>query len=141
MSLISDFQAKALPKLPDLPELRPGYTVKIHLTVQEGKKERVQTFEGLIIKMHGKQREHASITVRRIASGVGVERIFPLISPAIQKIEVLKKARVRRANLSYIRKLSGKSARLKESYVKELGIAIAAPEPTPEATPTPETKA
>lgn len=104
-------------KTPNLPKIVPGDTVKIFQKITEGKKQRVQLFEGLVIAMHNKNPVQATITVRKIASGVGVERIFPLISPAIEKIEIVKHAHVRRAKLYYIRKLVGKAARLKEEQV------------------------
>lgn len=98
----------------DLPEIRPGYTVRVYQKVREGEKERIQPFEGLVIaKKHG-QGISATFTVRKISAGIGVERIFPLHSPTIEKIKVLKKSKVRRAKLYYMRERFGKSARIKE---------------------------
>src|SRR5262245_3494352 len=86
------------------PDLRPGFTVRVHQKVQEGDKERIQVFEGLVISMHrGSSPADASFTVRRIASGVGVEKVFPLHSPLIDRIEVKKVASVRRAKLNFLR--------------------------------------
>lgn len=99
------------------PDLRPGYTVQVHQRIQEGKKERTQIFEGLIINVTGKTGPNQTIRVRKIASGVGVERVYPVASPRIEKIVVLRKAKVRRANLNYMRELTGKSARLKAEFV------------------------
>jgi len=101
----------------DLPDIRPGDTVRVSQKIREGDKERVQVFEGLIIaKKHGKGIA-STITVRRIISGIGAERIFPLHLPTIEKIEILKRGKVRRAKLYYLRKAKGKKARLKEEEV------------------------
>ena len=97
----------------DLPEFRAGDTVKVHVRIKEGDKERIQVFEGLVIYRHGVGIS-ATFTVRKISSGVGVEKIFPLHSPMIAKIEVVRLGKVRRAKLSYIRALSAKAARIKE---------------------------
>lgn len=95
-------------------DIRPGYTVKVYQKVKEGKKERVQAFEGLVIaRKHGNE-PGATITVRRVSKGYGVEKIFPIHSPTIEKIEVISKGKVRRAKLYYMRKLTGKKAKLKE---------------------------
>lgn len=97
----------------DVPDFRPGDTVKVHTKVVEGNRERIQVFEGVVIaRKGGGSRE--TFTVRKISYGVGVERVFPLHSPRIDKIEVLKKGRVRRAKLYYMRKRRGKAARIKE---------------------------
>src|SRR6202795_5075894 len=91
----------------------PGDTVRVHVRVVEGEKERTQVFEGVLIRKRG-EGARASFTVRRISYGVGVERTFPLHSPRIERVEVVRHARVRRAKLYYLRKLAGKAARLKE---------------------------
>lgn len=97
----------------DLPVIWPGDTVKVHLKVREGNKERLQVFEGLVIaKKHGGIAE--TITLRKITSGVGVERTLPLHSPNIAKFEVVRRGKVRRAKLYYIREKVGKEARIKE---------------------------
>ena len=94
----------------NIPEIRSGYTIRVHQKIQEGGKERIQSFEGIVIALkHGKG-INATITVRRIASNVGVERIFPIHSPSIALIEVIKKARTRRAKLYYLRKNQTKKA-------------------------------
>ncbi len=114
------------------PPLAPGYTVRVHERIKEGEKERVQIFEGLIIAIHrGHTATDVSFTVRRIASGIGVERVFPLQSPVIEKIEVKKVAKVRRAKLSFLRGRRGKSARLSERFTgaDEFAVAVQAPEP------------
>jgi len=104
-----------------LPEIKPGNTVKIYQKIKEKDKERLQAFEGVVIaRKHGKGIS-ATITVRSVISGVGVEKIFPIHSPVIEKIEVLKRGKVRRAKLYYLRTAKGKKARLKR---KELGKAM-----------------
>jgi len=97
----------------DIPTFRAGDTVRVHVKVVEGSRERIQVFEGLVIKrQNGGVRE--TFTVRRIASGVGVERTFPLHSPRLAKIEVMRRGVVRRAKLYYLRNLTGKAARIRE---------------------------
>lgn len=97
----------------DVPPFRPGDTVRVHVKLKEGDKERVQVFEGVVIRKR-KGLNRATFTVRKVSYGVGVERIFPLNSPHIAKIEVVREGRVRRARLYYLRNLKGKAARLKE---------------------------
>src|SRR3989440_7423626 len=97
----------------DLPDFKPGDTIKVHVKIKEGDKERIQVFEGICIaQKHGGSR--ATFTVRKMSFGHGVERIFPLHSKVIDKIEVVRAGRVRRAKLYYIRALRGKAARIKE---------------------------
>ena len=97
----------------DIPDFRPGDTVNVHTRIREGEKERIQIFKGVVIrKRNGKT--GATFTVRKISYGVGVEKIFPLHSPMVDKIEILTRGRVRRARLYYLRKLRGKAARIKE---------------------------
>jgi large subunit ribosomal protein L19 len=97
----------------DIPQFGPGDTVKVHVKIKEGDKERLQAFEGVVIsRTRGTQ---ASFTVRKISFGQGVERIFPLDSKVIDKIDVVRSSRVRRAKLYYLRALRGKAARLRES--------------------------
>ena len=97
----------------DIPDFRAGDTVKVHVKIKEGEKERIQVFEGLVIrKRQGASR--ASFTVRKVSYGVGVERIFPTHSPAIDHIDVIQKGKVRRAKLYYLRQLKGKAARIRE---------------------------
>ena len=97
----------------DIPAFRAGDTVRVHVKVVEGTRERIQVFEGLVInRQGGSVRE--TFTVRRIASGVGVERTFPLHSPRLAKIEVMRRGAVRRAKLYYLRNLTGKAARIRE---------------------------
>ncbi len=97
----------------EIPEIQPGWLIKVFQKVKEGAKERVAPFEGLVIaKKHGRE-AGGTFTVRKIISGVGVEKIFPIYSPTIEKIEIIKKARVRRAKLYYLRKKSKKETRRK----------------------------
>lgn len=99
---------------PNIPELRPGDTVRVHARIVEGSRERVQVFQGTIIRIRGGG-INANFTVRRIAShGIGVERTFLLYSPRLEKVEVLRHAHTRRAQLYFLRKLKGKAARLRE---------------------------
>jgi len=105
----------------NLPDIRPGDTILVSQKIKEGDKERIQAFEGLVIaRKHGKGIT-STITVRRIISGIGTERIFPLHSPTIEKIEILKRGRVRRAKLYYLRKAKGRRAKLKgEEFVEAI---------------------
>jgi large subunit ribosomal protein L19 len=100
-------------QLVERPQLKSGDTVRVHVKVREGDKERIQIFEGMVIGMH-RGGARASFTVRKVSFGQGVERIFPLHSPTIDKIEVVRSARVRRAKLYFLRALKGKAARMKE---------------------------
>ncbi|MGE5357472.1 MAG: 50S ribosomal protein L19 [Bacteroidales bacterium] len=102
------------PQLTARPPMKAGDTVRVHVKVREGDKERIQVFEGIVIGMH-RGGARASFTVRKVSFGQGVERIFPLHSPIIDKIEVVRSARVRRAKLYYLRDLRGKAARMKEA--------------------------
>jgi large subunit ribosomal protein L19 len=95
------------------PDMRSGDTVRVHVKVREGDKERIQIFEGMVIAMH-RGGSRATFTVRKVSFGQGVERIFPLHSPTVDRIEVVRGARVRRAKLTFLRDLRGKAARMKE---------------------------
>ncbi|MBA2274563.1 MAG: 50S ribosomal protein L19 [Actinobacteria bacterium] len=97
----------------DLPEFRPGDTVRVHVRVVEGERERVQVFEGVVIRRRGSQLSQ-TFTVRKVSFGVGVERTFPLHSPMIAKIEIRTRGHVRRAKLYYLRSRVGKKAKVKE---------------------------
>lgn len=110
-------------------EVRPGDTVKVHQKIKEKDKERIQVFEGLVIsKKHGKE-SGATITVRKVLSGVGVEKIIPIHSPIIEKIEVIKRSKVRRAKLYYLREAKGKKAKLKKQDFADVMVQEeAAPE-------------
>ena len=101
---------------PRIPELAPGDTVRVYIKVVEGGKERLQPFQGVVIRMHGGG-AGATFTVRRIAYGVGVERTFPFFSPRVERVEIIRHGKVRRAKLYYLRGRSGKAARIKERRV------------------------
>jgi large subunit ribosomal protein L19 len=103
----------------NLPEIRPGDSVKVSYRIKEANKERIQTLSGLVIKM---RRGHGggNFTIRKVASGIGVEHTFPMASPLLEKVEVTRHGKVRRAKLYYIRRLSAKEARLKERREKML---------------------
>lgn len=149
---------------PSFTNVKSGDTVRVYTTVTEGTKTRTQFFEGLVIRRRGGVGPDASFTVRRIASGVGVERTFALQSPVITEIKILRGAKVRRAQLHYMRERSGKSARLKEQPVRQADRDTAHPwlkgtdekgqapleapaktkpaaKPKPESKPKPEAKA
>ena len=96
------------------PAMKPGDTVRVHVKVREGDKERIQVFEGMVIGQH-RGGARATFTVRKVSFGQGVERIFPLHSPTIDKIDVVRTAKVRRAKLYFLRDLKGKAARMKET--------------------------
>ena len=123
---------------PNLPEFRSGDSVRVHTLIKEGDKERVQIFEGVVIdRRRGGSR--ASFTVRKISYGVGVERIFPLHTSRIEKIEVLQKGHVRRARLNYLRQLQGRAARIKGERNVEESTPAQAPAPAaPAAAPAPK---
>jgi|SRR5579859_3227642 len=116
------------------PALHPGDTVRVHVRIIEGNRERIQVFQGVIIRLrNGGQNEN--FTVRRVTHNVGVERTFLLRSPRIEKIEVLRSAKVRRAQLYYMRGLTGKAARLKERRIEQ-GTSESAAQPAAEPTAT-----
>jgi large subunit ribosomal protein L19 len=111
MNLVQEITQEQLRK--DIPDFRPGDTLRVHVKVVEGSRERIQVFEGVVIKRRGGGISE-SFTVRKISYGVGVERTFPLHTPRIEKIEVVRRGKVRRAKLYYLRDLRGKAARIKE---------------------------
>ena len=97
----------------DIPAFNVGDTVRVHIKIKEGNRERIQVFEGIVIKIQGES-SRATFTVRKISYGVGVERTFPVHSPKIEKIEVVRKGKVRRARLFYLRERTGKATKVKE---------------------------
>lgn len=97
----------------DIPEFKAGDTIRVHARIKEGEKERIQVFQGVVIRKR-KGNTGATFTVRKVSYGIGVERIFPLHSPSIDKIEVMTRGKVRRGRIYYMRKLRGKAARIKE---------------------------
>lgn len=118
----------------------PGDRVRVYTTVKEGSKERTQYFEGLVIRRRGGIGPEATFTVRRVSSGVGVERVFPLHSPKITKIEVQRAAKVRRAQLHYMRDRAGKAARMKEVPVKQADREVMHPWAEVKAKPAADPK-
>jgi large subunit ribosomal protein L19 len=108
----------------DLPPFRPGDTVRVHVNIREGDKDRIQVFEGVVIRRR-RGGAGASFTVRKISYGVGVERIFPVESPAVKKVEIKSRGHVRRSRLYYLRGLRGKKARLR-SKVRDLSALVPA---------------
>ena len=111
LNLVNEITSEQLKN--DLPELRPGQTVRVDVKIKEGDKTRIQAYEGIVIKIQGSGIGR-TFTVRKLSSGVGVERTFPIHSPIIDKITVIRNGKVRRARLFYLRERSGKSAKLKE---------------------------
>ena len=124
MNILSQIEAEQSKK--EIPSLRPGETVRVHVKVVEGEKERTQIFEGIVIALSGKG-NRATFTVRKISYGTGVERIFPLHSPRIEKVDVVSRGKVRRAKLYYLRERSGKAARLygEEGPARQLSNSFA----------------
>lgn len=112
MNLVNEITARQLRQ--DIPQFSSGDTIKVFVRIIENKKERNQVFEGVVMKRRGGG-VSATFTVRKISSGVGVERTFPVNSPSIAKIEVVRKGKVRRNRINYMRKLSGKAARIKSA--------------------------
>lgn len=100
----------------DIPDFKPGDSIKVHARIKEGDKERIQVFQGVVIRKR-KGGTGATFTVRKISYGIGVERIFPLHSPTIDKIEVITRGKVRRSRLYYMRERRGKAARIKEKRI------------------------
>src|SRR6267142_2260102 len=119
LPIIDKIEEKQLRKVPDF---SPGDTIRVHVRIKEGDKERLQVFEGVVIaRKHGGLRE--TVTVRKTSFGIGVERIFPLHASIIDHIDVLKRGRVRRAKLYYLRKLRGKAARIRELDTRAIDAA------------------
>lgn len=116
----------------DLPQFGIGDTVRVHAKIVEGNKERIQVFEGVVLKRSKGDHADATFTVRKISYNIGVERTFPLHSPRVDKIEVMTRAKVRRARLFYLRPLRGKATRIKTRYIGN--AAVAHSQPAPEAT-------
>jgi large subunit ribosomal protein L19 len=129
---IADIQAKYVRN--DIPELRSGDSVRVHTKIKEGDKERIQVFEGVVIAYRRGAPGSSMFTVRKMSYGVGVERMFPVHSPRIDKIEVMGHGEVRRSRLYYLRELQGKAARLHQEEGPTPGAAAATP-----ATPAPAT--
>lgn len=121
-------------------DVRSGDTVRVHQKIKEGNKERIQVFEGVVIRTDNKQQHTSRITVRKIASGVGVEKSFLLHSPLVEKVEIVRRAKVRRNFLSYLRNRSGKSARLSAQNFDREGVNTLAEAPVEEVAKEPVTE-
>ncbi|KKR28347.1 MAG: 50S ribosomal protein L19 [candidate division CPR2 bacterium GW2011_GWD2_39_7] len=134
-NLISAIEKK---HLKNISAVKPGDTVKVHQKVKEGNKERIQIFEGVVIRHKGGNGIESTITVRKIASNVGVERTYPLHSPNIVRIEVIRRAKVRRAYLGYLRGLRGKAARMQEKQFDKLATNVEERDLKPEELAKPE---
>ncbi len=124
--ILQDFGAQSCKA--SVPALKPGYLVAVHQRIKEGNKERVQVFQGTVIKVNAGHDVNDMFTVRKISEGIGVEKTFPIHSPTIVKIEVIRAHKVRRAKLSYLRDLSGKALRMKEIPLKLADKLFAKPE-------------
>jgi len=111
IKLVEQEFAKVREKFPDF---KPGDTINVHVKIKEGSKERIQQFQGTVIQRRGAGTNGESFTVRKISNGVGVERIFPLVSPSIDKVDLIKVGKVRRAKLYYLKGRQGKAARIRE---------------------------
>lgn len=138
-SVIKQVEAKF--KKPRVVDVRSGDTVRVHQKIREGNKERVQIFQGLVIRTDRKNSPSARVTVRRVSSGVGVEKSFLLHSPTVVKIEVTKRSKVRRKYLTYMRERTGKSARLSSVAFDQAGTNAANDEIPEEEAPAAETDA
>jgi large subunit ribosomal protein L19 len=101
----------------DIPDFRPGDTVRVHARIREGEKERIQVFEGVVIRKRNGG-TGATFTVRKVSYGIGVEKVFPIHSPLIDRVDVVRRGRVRRGRLYYLRNLRGKAARIKEKRIR-----------------------
>jgi large subunit ribosomal protein L19 len=122
--IITAFESKMFAETKALPKFKSGDTIKVEYKIVEGKKTRLQAFEGVVIRLR-KGTVDSTFTVRKIgANGVGVERVFPIYSPHINKVEVLSVGRVRRGRLFYLRDLSGKAARIKGQYVGNKKVSV-----------------
>ena len=117
MDIIQQFNTKQATR--KMPEFKTGDTVRVHQKIKEGEKERVQVFEGVIIKIKGGYGQNGSFTIRKTSNGVGVERIYPFMMPAIEKIELVKRGKTRKSKLYYLRDKQPKEARLKEVKLTE----------------------
>src|SRR6187399_1017387 len=120
--LIKLVEQELAAKRTNLPDFKAGDTVNVHVKISEGNKERIQQFQGVVITRRGKGTNGESFSVRKVSNGVGVERIFPFLSPSIDKIEFVKAGKVRRAKLYYMKGRQGKSARIKEKLASAVAV-------------------
>jgi large subunit ribosomal protein L19 len=112
--LIKELEKEAAEIRAKIPDFKAGDTITVAVKITEGQKERIQNFQGTVIQRRNKNTNGETFTVRKVSNGIGIERIFPLLSPSIDKIEIIRKGKVRRARLFYLRGRQGKSARIKE---------------------------
>jgi large subunit ribosomal protein L19 len=111
MSSVQEIEKSMMTK--SLPDFRPGDTIRVHQLIQEGDKQRIQVFEGAVLKVH-RSGSKSTFTVRKVSYGIGVEKVFPMYSPLVDKVEIKQRGKVRRSRLYYLRKRRGKAARIKE---------------------------
>ncbi len=114
VDLIKEVEKEFAVRRADMPVFKSGDTINVHVKIREGAKERIQQFQGVVLYRRGKGTNGESFSVRKVSNGVGVERIFPILSPTIEKIEFVRAGKVRRAKLFYLKGRQGKSARIKE---------------------------
>jgi large subunit ribosomal protein L19 len=121
MSILLDFVKADLAgdRKSVLPNFNPGDTINVHVKIKEGAKERIQQYQGVVIQRRNSGHPGETFTVRKVSNGIGVERIFPILSPSIDKIDVVRQGKVRRARLYYLRNAKGKNARIKEKIVSK----------------------
>jgi len=112
--LLQFVESESRAAIQSFPNFKPGDTINVHYKIREGNKERIQQFQGTVIQIRNANSNGESFTVRKVSSGIGVERVFPVLSPNIEKIELLRSGKVRRARLYYMRGRKGKAARIKE---------------------------
>jgi large subunit ribosomal protein L19 len=112
--IIKSIEAEYTGRKSNFPDFKSGDTVNVHVKIREGNKERIQQFQGTVIQRRNESSAGETFTVRKVSNGVGVERIFPILSPSIEKIELIRQGKVRRARLFYLRGKQGKAARIKE---------------------------
>ena len=139
MNIVDEISQSQLKPKDQIPQFNVGDTVRVHFRIVEGEKERIQIFEGVVIGRKGGEGPMARFTVRRLSYNEGVERVFPLHSPRVEKVEVIREGHVRRAKLHYLRERSGKAARVKAkrrtvgNKAQEVAVAVAVESPEPEA--------
>ena len=140
MNLLDELKANQKKSAEQIPKFNVGDTVRVHFRVVEGEKERIQVFQGVVISRKGGEGPEARFTVRRVAFGEGVERVFPLHSPRVEKVEIAREGQVRRAKLYYLRQRSGRAARIKAKG-RAAGTQVKQPRASSpvEAQPVPET--
>ena len=114
MDFVKEIEKSLAPEGQNIPDFKAGDTLNVHVRIKEGNKERIQLYQGTVIQRKNYGTNGETFTVRKISNGIGVERIFPILSPSIEKIEVLRRGKVRRAKLYYLRGKQGKAAKIKE---------------------------